>query len=165
MKQLLLSIWLISLASSSFIAQTGDTTVIQTLEFSDITKRRGWYVFPPDTASYEKILMYYTLKCDAATTQDALACGEWDYSTFTNLYQPKNIGDTIFHQGNSQPDTIFYATSTGEDIYRKKQYQRVEDAQTAENIFPVTTGGSAGNNILGANKTHHSQFVISANEL
>jgi hypothetical protein len=165
MKQLLLSIWLISLASSSFIAQTGDTTVIQTLEFSDITKRRGWYVFPPDTASYEKILMYYTLKCDAATTQDALACGEWDYSTFTNLYQPKNIGDTIFHQGNSQPDTIFYATSTGEDIYRKKQYQRVEDAQTAENIFPVTTGGSAGNNILGANKTHHSQFVISANDL
>ena len=27
-----------------------------------------------------KVLMYYTLKCDAVTTQDNYACGEWDYT-------------------------------------------------------------------------------------
>ena len=72
----------------------GDTTVVQTLEFSDITKRRGWYVFPSDTNTYSKILMYYTLKCDAATTQDGYACGEWDYTTYTNLYQHENVGSS-----------------------------------------------------------------------
>ena len=30
----------------------GDTITVQTLEFSDITKRRGWYVFPSDTNQY-----------------------------------------------------------------------------------------------------------------
>ena len=59
----------------------GDTTVIETLDFNDITKRRGWYIFPSDTNQYHKVLMYYTLKCDAATTQDNYACGEWDYTT------------------------------------------------------------------------------------
>ena len=32
----------------------GDTITVQTLEFSDITKRRGWYVFPSDTNQYHK---------------------------------------------------------------------------------------------------------------
>ena len=47
----------------------GDTTIIETLDFNDITKRKGWYIFPSDTNEYHKVLMYYTLKCDAATNQ------------------------------------------------------------------------------------------------
>ena len=31
--------------------------------------------------------MYYTLKCDAATTQDNFV--EWDYTTYTRLYNQK----------------------------------------------------------------------------
>ena len=72
-----------------------DTNTVQTLEFSDITKRRGWYVFPSDTNQYRQILMYYTLKCDAATTQDNYHCGEWDYTTYTRLYQHKNVNFPI----------------------------------------------------------------------
>lgn len=67
MKKLLFSFILIAISLSTF-AQ--DTITVQTLDFNDITKRRGWYVFPSDTIEYQKILMYYTLKCDAATTQD-----------------------------------------------------------------------------------------------
>ena len=71
----------------------GDTTVIETLDFNDITKRRGWYVFPSDTNEFHKVLMHYTLKCDAATTQDNFPCGEWDYTTYTRLYNHKNVNN------------------------------------------------------------------------
>ena len=27
----------------------GDTTIVETLDFNDITKRKGWYIFPSDT--------------------------------------------------------------------------------------------------------------------
>ena len=52
----------------------GDTTIIETLDFNDITKRKWWYIFPADTIEYHNVFMYYTLKCDAATTQDNYAC-------------------------------------------------------------------------------------------
>ena len=91
MKKIFLSLFLVSCALSIFAQGFGDTITIQTLEFSDITKRRGWYVFPSDTNQYHKILMLYTLKCDPATTQDNFNCGEWDYTTYTNLYQHKNL--------------------------------------------------------------------------
>ena len=79
----------------------GDTIVVQTLEFSDITKRKGWYVFPSDTNNYHKVYMYYTLKCDPATTQDNFNCGEWDYTTYTHLYQHENIGTKYYFLQNS----------------------------------------------------------------
>ena len=88
MKKLLLATTLAIFCIQTSIAQ--DTTIVQTLDFSDITKRRGWFTFPKDT-TYEKVLMYYTLKCDATTTQDAHLCGEWDYTTYTNLYHHKNV--------------------------------------------------------------------------
>ena len=79
-----------------FSQNSGDTITVQTLSFADITKRRGWYIFPKDTNQYHKILMYYTLKCDAATTQDNYPCGEWDYTTFTNLFKHKNINTPLY---------------------------------------------------------------------
>jgi hypothetical protein len=55
-KTVLISLLLIVIGLPPAIAQnTGDTTVVQTLEFSDITKRRGWYVFPRETNTYSKI--------------------------------------------------------------------------------------------------------------
>ena len=54
---------------------SGDTITVQTLSSLILQKRRGWYIFPKDTNQYHKILMYYTLKCDAATTQDNYPCG------------------------------------------------------------------------------------------
>ena len=74
------------LLASALIAQ--DTTWVQTFTFEDITKRRDTYTFPDGSESYRKVLMYYNLKCDAQTTQDNFACGEWDYLTYTNLYYP-----------------------------------------------------------------------------
>ena len=118
----------------------GDTTIVQTLEFSDITKRRGWYVFPNDTNTYSKILMYYTLKCDAATTQDAYACGEWDYTTYTNIYQHENIGSSYYYLGNTNPDTVFYVSNPIYDYNQSYQYFPIYDLTTSETSGTVGAG-------------------------
>ena len=83
MKKVLLGLCLL-ISTNTILAQ--DTTWIQTLTFDDITKRRDWFQFPDDSQDYRKVLMYYTLKCDAATTQDQFDCGEWDYLTYSFVY-------------------------------------------------------------------------------
>ncbi|MEL6846159.1 MAG: hypothetical protein AAFP02_23370, partial [Bacteroidota bacterium] len=73
-------------------AQTGDTTVVQTFTFADPSPigfsapYRGTFQFPDTSQQYAKILMAYTLKCDPATAQDGFDCGEWDYLTYTYVY-------------------------------------------------------------------------------
>lgn len=146
-------------------SQTGDTTVVQTLEFTDITKRRGWYVFPPDTSSYEKILMYYTLKCDAQTTQDNYNCGEWDYTTYTNLYQYLNLGDTVYWLGNTSPDTVFYGVAPSYNVYQRKEYEQVIDGTTAENQINLVNGTTTSSNILGTEEVNKVQYVLLATDL
>lgn len=144
----------------------GDTITVQTLEFSDITKRRGWYVFPSDTNSYHKILMYYTLKCDAATTQDGFACGEWDYTTYTNLYQHENIGTSRYFLGHRTPDTIFYSNDIGYDVYQSYQKYPVYDAVTSENDYIIGSGTVSSNKVLqGEKKASKSQYLFTAAEL
>ena len=132
------------LTISSFKAQSfGDTISVQTLEFSDITKRRGWYVFPSDTNQYHKVLMYYTLKCDPATTQDGYNCGEWDYTTYTNLYQHENLNTSFYYLQNSNPDSILYNNQPKYNIYQQYDYHTVYD-----NIISETISTSIGQGIV-----------------
>lgn len=70
--------------------QKNDTIVVQTFTFDDITKRRGLFQFPDNEETYSKIEMVRTIKCDEKTTLDKYPCGEWDYSTHTHVYVPKN---------------------------------------------------------------------------
>ena len=123
-----------------FAQSFGDTITVQTLEFSDITKRRGWYVFPSDTNQYHKILMYYTLKCDAATTQDNYACGEWDYTTYTNLYKHQNVNNPYYYLQNSNPDTIYYNNNAPYDLIQSYDYQIVYDNIISESSFSLGSG-------------------------
>jgi len=79
-------------------AGPGDTTVVQFFTFGSV--RDSVVNFPPDNISYEKILMYYTLKCNPAQSP---ACGEWDYLTYTNLYEHTGVPDSNEH---SHPNFI-----------------------------------------------------------
>lgn len=73
------------------------TVIVQAFTFEDdpttYTNFRQIYVyddlidFPEPGGRYEKVLIYYTLKCDARTKADALACGEWDYSTWIRVWE------------------------------------------------------------------------------
>lgn len=150
-----------------FLSVNGqDTITVQTLDFNDITKRRGWYEFPGnDTTSYRQVLMYYTLKCDPQTTQDGYDCGEWDYSTFTNVYNYGNVGNRRYLQNGSTVDTVFYSAQEVYDYYQSYQY------------FTNYSGVSETSHAIGANSvilnealksslaTSRSQFIITAAEL
>ncbi len=78
----------------SFTSRSQDTTTIETLNFGDLTKRTGTYAFP-DSGTFEKVLMYYTLKCDPATQQDQFNCGEWDYLSYVFVNDTTWIEDTF----------------------------------------------------------------------
>ncbi len=98
-------------------ADEGDTIVIQTIDFSTPVNpgwgapREGIFEFPSQDVTYQKALMYYTLKCD--NTQSP-ACGEWDYLTHTFLYQHTGVYDsTLYYHPNfiangQTPDTLAY---------------------------------------------------------
>jgi hypothetical protein len=77
----LLSCLLLSVSMFSH-ASPGDTLKVQTFTFG--SPQDAWFVFPSDTMHVNKILMYYTLKCNPAQNP---ACGEWDYQTSTYLYE------------------------------------------------------------------------------
>lgn len=52
------------------------------------------FIFPSDTIRFRKILMNYKLACNPAQTP---ACGEWDYLTYTYLFQPTGLFDSVMH--------------------------------------------------------------------
>ncbi|MDG1476947.1 MAG: peptide-N-glycosidase F-related protein [Vicingaceae bacterium] len=163
MKNLTLNILLILFCSNFALAQ--DTTIVQTLDFNDITKRRGWYIFPQDT-TYEKVLMYYTLKCDAATTQDNFACGEWDYTTYTNLYEHNNVGSSRYLVNGTYPDTINYLNTPTYTYYEQNQYFIVYDAVTSESNYTIGTGTNSTIQTLNAtNENNKAQYLWTVAEL
>lgn len=150
----------------SLLAGPGDTTLVQTLKFSDITKRRGWYVFPADTIKWHKILMYYTLKCDPATTQDQYPCGEWDYTTYTNLYSYDNVGAIQYSINGSTPDTILFRNNETFNIIQNYQYYIIHDSIISEQTFSYGSSSIIMDHVLKSSiKNGRSQYLWRASEL
>src|SRR6056297_786591 len=98
-------------------AGPGDTTRIQTFTFDSISTRRAWFQFPDSGQSWNKILMYYTIKCDPQTPYDGYECGEWDYTTFTHVHDHTGIIDSTatshpgFLANGESPDSLLYVNT------------------------------------------------------
>lgn len=80
-----------------FQLKAQDTTWVQTFTFDSITTRRSWFQFPQelDTMRFEKVMMYYKLKCSPLTTWDQYDCGEWDYLTYTRVFDHTGLFDSV----------------------------------------------------------------------
>ena len=125
MKALKSIIYLSALLISSFntFAGPGDTTEVQFFTFG--SPRNKIVNFPSDTTSFEKVLMYYTLKCNPAQSP---ACGEWDYLTYTYLYDHTGVLDSTEHQQSvymvkgQSPDTLRLMNNPGWSYEGKFQY-------------------------------------------
>ncbi len=147
---------------TTFYSYSQDTIVVQTLSFDSITTRRGVWAFPDTSHSYRKVLMQYTLKCDAATTQDGYACGEWDYLTYTNIYEHTGMLDStlaehpLFVMGASWPDSFLYSTDNSYSIYQQQQFIINYDSIINENNFLIGSDISAID--YGAANDGHAQF-------
>src|SRR5215212_12128056 len=102
---ILLSFITVFLSSASLHAQ--DTIHVQAMTFG--SAQDTLVVFPPDTFGIERIIMNYTLRCPYT-----IQCGEWDYLTYTHLYKPTGVWDSVSHTAPSfivngaSPDSFQY---------------------------------------------------------
>ncbi|MCB9233558.1 MAG: T9SS type A sorting domain-containing protein [Bacteroidia bacterium] len=91
------------------LAGPGDTIVVQAFTFN--SPQNAWFVFPPATKRYEKIIMEYTLKCVPGNNP---SCGEWDYLTYNYLYDHTGVYDSNLY---SQPSFVVNGTSPDSFAY------------------------------------------------
>ncbi len=153
-------------------AQAQDTTIIQTFTFSDITKRRDVFAFPSGDQEWRKILMYKTLKCDNATTQDNYACGEWDYLTYTFVYDHTGELDStevvhpFFLAGGLDMDTAYYHNAPMHNVHQRAQQQLVIDSVLSETSFSITSGTGTSNLVLPSSApASRFQFILDQADL
>ena len=87
----------------------GDTIIFHTFNYGqtygqvwDGTIRDTTVIFPDNqNLSYEKILMYYSIRCKnglvspAVSGQTNIGCGEWDYSCNTYLHDPSRVDSSF----------------------------------------------------------------------
>jgi hypothetical protein len=150
-----------------------DTTWVQTFTFDSINTRRSNFIFPQElnTKRFEKVLMYYKLKCSPLTSWDQYGCGEWDYLTYTRVFDHTGIFDSVRKDSNrylanwGSPGTIDY-TPAPNSIF--DTYTRVEQERTAANLslFPLNTGSSSSSLFFNtAKKGSRFQQLLSVTEL
>lgn len=107
----------LSLLTVGFQSIAQDTTWVQTFTFDSITARRSLFQFPSelDTMRFEKVMMYYKLKCSPLTSWDQYDCGEWDYLTYTRVFNHTGVFDSIAKNSSrylsnwTSPNTINYS--------------------------------------------------------
>ncbi|MBK8499269.1 MAG: hypothetical protein IPL52_10715 [Flavobacteriales bacterium] len=115
----------IAIALATVVAAQ-DTIRVQTLTFSDITQRRGWYVFPDTSHNFRKVLMHHTLKCDPTTTQDQYPCGEWDYLTYNFIHEHTGAYDSTaqthpyFKVAAMQPPSVERSSTLHYDVQQSE---------------------------------------------
>lgn len=92
MRKLLLTTLFSLFSIAALIAAPGDTTIIQTFDFSQprSANKVDTFSFPDGSKQYAKVLMYYTIKCDPDgnyTPDDGIdyPCGEWDMIVYTDI--------------------------------------------------------------------------------
>jgi hypothetical protein len=151
MKTTIFTLIFVSIFSFSLFADPGDTVFVKTFTFDSINTRRGTFPFPPEQ-SWEKIMMYYTIKCDAATTWDSYACGEWDYTTYTNVYEHTGLLDSTQYSHkkythNNYDFTEFKGTAIPK--YHKTEKSFTKTNYSFSDFSAYNTGIPGANTVLG----------------
>lgn len=109
----------LSLLLMAFVGFAQDTIVVQTFTYDSISTRRATFPFPAelDGKRFEKVLMYYNIKCDPLTPWDSYNCGEWDYLAYSHIFDHTGQMDSnavesarYIVDGDS-PETISYVNS------------------------------------------------------
>ncbi|MBC8045567.1 MAG: T9SS type A sorting domain-containing protein [Fimbriimonadaceae bacterium] len=137
---------LILLVSNFFtlhiFAGPGDTIAIQTFTFG--SPQDAWFVFPSADTEIERVLMQYTLRCiDGGAGGLSYECGEWDYLTYTYLYEHTgNYDSTLLYHPNYlangvSPDTFQYVIAPTYTILPNWNYYIVYDDTTSYNEYQI----------------------------
>ncbi|MCB9169406.1 MAG: hypothetical protein H6597_05910 [Flavobacteriales bacterium] len=158
------------LSSGALCAQ--DTIHVQTLNFDSITARRGTWLFPDTTHQFRKVLMHQTLKCDAQTTQDQYACGEWDYLTYMFVYDHTGALDSTaqehahFLVGTASPDSVEMTYVMPIDLRQREVVTRTITGTQTETAHAIGLNNATDGQTFGATQgPARSQFAFTAAEL
>lgn len=153
--------------SGSMYSQSSDTVTVQTFTFG--SPQEAWFVFPSDTVRFEKILMLYTLKCNPAQNP---ACGEWDYLTYTYLYDHTGLTDSaIVHQpvftvNANTVDSFMYVNAPTYSYQGNWQYSIIHNLTNALNTYSLGNGVQQLEKPFGASSpVSRSQYLFKASEL
>ncbi len=149
MKTTIFALIFISAFTFTLFANPGDTVFVKTFTFDSINSRRGNFPFPAEQ-SWEKIMMYYTIKCDAATPWDSYACGEWDYTTYTNVYEHTGELDSVQYNHkkytlNNNGFSVFNGTLTPKYHKYAGQYTQNTYNFTGQNDYTAGTAQTTTN--------------------
>ncbi len=156
-----------------FTAIAQDTISVQTYTYDSISTRRATFDFPAELQgkTFEKVLMYYNLKCSPLTPWDQYNCGEWDYLTNTTIYEHTGVLDSQLIQGpeflvnGANIPNVFYVTNPYYHYYHNYQYFP-NYTNEVDNDFTVGTDIITSNSPFGsASKLQHSQILWTASEL
>lgn len=149
------------LTAHGLLAQ--DTTIVQTLRFSD-NFRANTFHFPDDpNQSWRKIFLQYTMRCRNGST-----CGEWDYSCNTFLTDPSRIDSSRqtapeYVISGFSGTTYAYTTNPTFTYYRFLQHQT---QFTGGNTVEGTIGqGSTALALAPGDNVHKTQILFTAAEL
>ncbi len=183
MQKILCSLYACLCLFSIAYSQDGDTTIVQTFTWEaqnnpntayDSPGRR-WFDFPASDngISYQKILMYYNLKCFSSGTAGNLGfpCGEWDYLTYTYLFDHTGAIDStsvdhpVYKINNINFDT---ANLTSQPISVTRQYAQSEvviDSQSNENISVIGAGSATIAGPFSQDAAQRSLYLYRASDL
>lgn len=144
-----------------------DTTWVQTFTYG--SPQDAWFVFPKDTVQYSKILMYYKLKCNPNQNP---ACGEWDYLTYTYLYDHTGKLDSTLIQAPSfiangtSPSKLPYITEPSYTYIFDWQYHINYTDTISYNAATIGNDNQNINFVAGCSQPQsRSQYVWLAEEL
>lgn len=170
MNRRVLFLLLLAVSNVPLLLGQEDTLRVQTLTYDSITTRRGWWMFPDDTHTYRKVLMHHTLKCDAQTTQDQYACGEWDYLTYNQIHQHTGVLDSaslthpFFLVGTAAPDSAHTIDVQSYNLRQRWERTATVVAVTSETLATVGTNETTdANSFMGY--LGRSQYLYTATEL
>jgi hypothetical protein len=156
---------------SSLYSVAQDTTWVQTFTFDTITSRRAQFNFPQDLNQkrFEKVLMYYKLKCSPLTSWDQYDCGEWDYLTYTTVHEHTGVFDSVgvnssrFKVNETAPSNFQYRLQPFFNTNQTYQYSR---NQITNADFPILSSTTNSMVLLNtSNSGNKLQFLVTANEL
>lgn len=152
-------------------AGPGDTTWVQTFTFDTINNRRATFSFPDASKDYQKVWMYYRLKCDPQTTQDKYNCGEWDYLTYTYVYDHTGDFDSTklthvnYIVDGATPDKYDYTNKTIWEAHKKVKMS----SQFIDTVLVNSAIGSVSGSTSSILNTTHTasriQFQWTKDEL
>lgn len=166
-RNLFLVVFFLFSVNFAALANPGDTVTVQTFSFG--SPQDAWFVFPSDTVRFEKILMKYTLKCNPAQSP---ACGEWDYLTYTYLYDHTGLLDSsLVHQATytvngASPDSIHYMNTPSYSYQPTWYYNIVHTDTTSLTTATIGTASTTINHPFGTSQpASHSQYLWTAAEM